>query len=116
MSTDREALGRLVRDTWTRWAAEQPDPKASWLVPWEALSEPEREVDRLIGEAVAVHVLADTGMCCAACLYVGAGVAAQAVTVMAGYAVCEDHQGEFVGDDLGRLIARARPLVNGWPT
>jgi hypothetical protein len=46
----REKLGRLVRQVWTDWANEQPSPKASWLVPWARLSEPEREVDRRIGE------------------------------------------------------------------
>lgn len=35
------------------WAREQPNPKPSWLVPWEELSEPEREVDRRIGEHFA---------------------------------------------------------------
>lgn len=49
----REFLGRLVRQVWVEWAREQPDPKASWLQPWEALTEPEREVDRRIGERVA---------------------------------------------------------------
>lgn len=33
-----------------RWASQQISPKPSWLVPWEQLSEPEREVDRQIGE------------------------------------------------------------------
>jgi hypothetical protein len=50
---DREALGRLVRETWVQWAREQPDPKPSWLVPWEQLDEGQREVDCRIGEAVA---------------------------------------------------------------
>ena len=50
---DREALGRLVREVWIAWAREQPAPKASWLVPWEDLSEPDREVDRRIGETLA---------------------------------------------------------------
>jgi hypothetical protein len=56
---DREAHGRLVRDTFVAWANEQPDPKPSWLVPWDEL-EPgnevdagQREVDMRIGEAVA---------------------------------------------------------------
>ena len=49
---DREELGRLVRQVWTGWAREQPDPKASWLVPWADLGEGQREVDRRIGEAV----------------------------------------------------------------
>lgn len=43
---DREALGRLVRDVWIAWAKKQPSPKPSWLVPWEGLAEPDREVDR----------------------------------------------------------------------
>lgn len=47
---DREMLGREVRAVWIEWAREQPSPKASWLEPWERLSEPDREVDRRIGE------------------------------------------------------------------
>ena len=50
---EREALGRRVRETWLAWAREQPSPKPSWLLPWEELSEPEREADRRIGEALA---------------------------------------------------------------
>jgi hypothetical protein len=50
---DREALGRLVRDEWIAWAKEQPNPKRSWLLPWEELPEPDREVDRRIGERLA---------------------------------------------------------------
>lgn len=57
-AADREALGRRVREVWTAWAREQPSPKASWLVPWEDLTEPEREVDRRIGEALAARGLA----------------------------------------------------------
>lgn len=52
MTDSREALGRLVRETWVEWAREQPDPKPSWLVPWEDLDEGQREVDMRIGEAV----------------------------------------------------------------
>jgi hypothetical protein len=52
-AVDREALGRKVREIWIDWASEQPNPKASWLVPWEGLSEPDKEVDRRIGEALA---------------------------------------------------------------
>lgn len=47
---DRERLGRIVREVWIAWAKEQPNPKASWLVPWEGLSEPDKEVDRRIGD------------------------------------------------------------------
>lgn len=53
----RERLGQIVRETWIEWAKEQPNPKPSWLVPWEGLSEPDREVDRRIGEAVRTEVL-----------------------------------------------------------
>jgi hypothetical protein len=48
----RDALGQHVRAVWIAWAREQPNPKPSWLVPWEGLSEPDREVDRMIGEAL----------------------------------------------------------------
>jgi hypothetical protein len=51
--TSREDLGRLVRQTWVDWAREQPDPKPSWLMPWEDLDDGQREVDMRIGEAVA---------------------------------------------------------------
>lgn len=46
----RERLGRLVREEWIAWAKEQSNPKPSWLVPWDGLSEPDKEVDRRIGE------------------------------------------------------------------
>lgn len=48
----RERLGRRVREVWIEWAKTQPNPKPSWLQPWEELTEPEREVDRMIGEAI----------------------------------------------------------------
>jgi len=57
---DREALGRHVRTVWIEWAREQPNPKASWLQSWEQLTEPEREVDRRIGEAIARLVLSSS--------------------------------------------------------
>ena len=46
----RDNLGRLVREVWIAWAREQPDPKPSWLVPYDQLDEPAKEVDRRIGE------------------------------------------------------------------
>ena len=46
--SDLEWGGKLVRNTWIAWAKEQPNPKPSWLVPWEELSEPDKEVDRRI--------------------------------------------------------------------
>lgn len=53
---EREVLGQLVRLEWMDWAREQPNCKPSWLVTWEELSEPDREVDRLIGERIAYTV------------------------------------------------------------
>jgi len=56
----RDAKGRLVRETWVEWARRQPSPKPSWLVPWEDLAEPDREVDRQIGEALYAAGAAST--------------------------------------------------------
>lgn len=50
---DRETLGRMVREAWVRWALTQPAPKPSWLVPYDEMSEPDKEADRQIGEAIA---------------------------------------------------------------
>ena len=46
---ERERLGRLVRELWIDWAKKQPAPKPSWLVPFDELSEPDKEADRVIG-------------------------------------------------------------------
>jgi hypothetical protein len=54
---DRETLGHLVRDAWVRWAQTQPNPKPSWLAPYEELSEPDKEADRQIGEAICKWTL-----------------------------------------------------------
>jgi hypothetical protein len=53
----RDFLGQIVRDAWVKWAKQQPAPKASWLAPYAKLSEPDKEADRQIGEAVAQWVL-----------------------------------------------------------
>jgi hypothetical protein len=45
----RELVGRLVRQVWVQWAREQPDPKPSWLLPWEELDDGQREADMRIG-------------------------------------------------------------------
>jgi hypothetical protein len=50
---DRDTLGRMVREAWVRWAQTQPDPKPSWLQPYDELAEPDKEADRQIGEAIA---------------------------------------------------------------
>lgn len=47
-----DTLGRLVREAWVQWAMEQPDPKPSWLVPYDELSPADQEADRQIGQAV----------------------------------------------------------------
>lgn len=49
----REQLGRMVREAWVDWARTQPNPKPSWLVPYDDLSEPDKEADRQIGERIA---------------------------------------------------------------
>lgn len=48
----RELLGRLVRQVWVEWAREQPEPKPSWLLPWEELDDAQREADMRIGAAL----------------------------------------------------------------
>lgn len=48
----RELVGRLVRQVWVEWAGEQPEPKPSWLLPWEDLDDGDREVDTRIGAAL----------------------------------------------------------------
>lgn len=50
---NRDALGRMVREAWLKWAGQQPNPKAHWLHPYDTLSEPDKEVDRQIGEELA---------------------------------------------------------------
>lgn len=50
MTADREALGRLVRETWVTWAREQPDPKPSWLVTWDGLPESDLVAERRGGQ------------------------------------------------------------------
>lgn len=47
-----DELGRRVREAWVEWAKEQPDPKPSWLVPYDELSEADKDADRRIGSAL----------------------------------------------------------------
>lgn len=54
-SPTREKLGRIVRETWVKWAENQTYAKPSWLDPWEQLDDGQKEVDMLIGEAVAQY-------------------------------------------------------------
>jgi hypothetical protein len=55
---ERDVLGRMVREAWVRWAETQPNPKLSWLVPYEDLYEADKEADRQIGESIARWTLA----------------------------------------------------------
>jgi len=52
----RDELGRRVRDTWVRWAQDQLYTKPSWVIPYDEISEADKEVDRQIGEDIAVFV------------------------------------------------------------
>lgn len=52
VESHRDALGRRVREVWVAWAQRQPNPKPSWLVPYDDLSEPDKEADRCIGSAL----------------------------------------------------------------
>jgi hypothetical protein len=51
-TANRDMLGRRVREVWLRWVREQPNPKPSWVVEYDKPSEPDKEVDRLIGEVL----------------------------------------------------------------
>ena len=51
-----EQLGRVVRETWVRWAKTQPDCKEDWIDPWEVLPERIKDVDIQIGQAVELTV------------------------------------------------------------
>jgi hypothetical protein len=57
---DREQLGRLVRGLWIGWAVRQPNPKPSWLVPYDDLSEADKEADRVIGDGLMNEFFAAT--------------------------------------------------------
>lgn len=48
----RDRLGRRVRELWIQWAKEQVSPKPSWLVPYDELSEADKEADRCIGSGL----------------------------------------------------------------
>ena len=52
LAINRDLLGLMVREAWVRWAKQQPNPKPSWLEPYECLPESDQEADRQIGEAV----------------------------------------------------------------
>lgn len=86
----RDRLGRRVRDVWLAWARQQPQPKPSWLVEYDELTEAEKEVDRRIGAALWGDGFAD-------------GVDSIGVSLLAQPAVSED-----------ALRARIKVLENDW--
>lgn len=52
MADVREPFGRRLREIWVKWASEQPDPKSSWLLPWDELDDGQKEVDMRMGAAL----------------------------------------------------------------
>ncbi len=54
---DREVLGMTVRAAWVDWARAQPNPRESWVIPWDSLADEIKEVDRRVGESVEEYVL-----------------------------------------------------------
>ena len=56
---ERDRLGRLVRELWISWAEKQACPKPSWLVPYDDLSEADKEADRVIGYGLYVEFHAE---------------------------------------------------------
>ena len=55
----RDYLGLVVRRAWITWATQQPNPKSDLLIPYDLLSEADKEGDRQIGEAVASVIAAE---------------------------------------------------------
>ena len=50
ITLDRDRLGQMVRHAWVEWAKTQDAAKPSWLLPYDELSEADKEADRQIGE------------------------------------------------------------------
>jgi hypothetical protein len=55
MIVSADHWGRIAREARVRWARKQPDPKPAWLVPYDELSEADKDADRMIGCAVAAR-------------------------------------------------------------
>lgn len=54
-------LGRVVRQAWVEWAETQPDPKPSWLVSYDQLSDADKQADMKIGCAVVAFIRGELG-------------------------------------------------------
>lgn len=55
-------------------------------------------------EAAPNDLFSGTLISCAVCLYTGTGEAAEAVTIIAGTATCEEHMGYLQDDALTRAM------------
>lgn len=54
--SDRDAVGRIVRDAWVERCKLKSMPRPDQLVPFEQLSAFEQETDRCIGDAVVQYM------------------------------------------------------------
>jgi hypothetical protein len=55
MARSADDWGRVVGDALNRWGRRQPDPRPAWLVPWDDLTEQDKDADRTVGCAVAAR-------------------------------------------------------------
>lgn len=129
----REALGRVVRRVWVAWAREQPDvgEHPSWLVPWEALPERDREVDRQIAATLARAVFhpmlrrtkaawaeRDAAIARADRLDTQAQELAERLVyhdARAEAAIARAEAAERERDELRAVVEAARATLRGWP-
>lgn len=111
MYLDREQLGQFVRLAFAGWAKQLPNPKASWLLAWEEIEEWERELDRHIGEFLAVRIREEEtqNMCGLYPLFDRVHreiVQAHALQEVTDYATAQDWA-EFVGREVMRASAES---------
>lgn len=59
--TERDRLGRLVRETWVAYCLETGNTKPSHIAPWEELSEWDKEADRRIADAIMLDAIKNIG-------------------------------------------------------
>lgn len=53
-----ERVAREIRGAWVEWATRQPNPKPSWLVPWDRCDEQTKDADRYLALRVLVPAIA----------------------------------------------------------
>lgn len=116
---DGDALGRHVRRVWVQWAHEQDDPKPTWPVGWDDLPEPDRDVDRRIGQALFTrgvrHAQAHARTTAQA---VGAPMTSQEMTEIAKAFERDKWVGEWnsLPTAIDRLLADRASLLDSEPT